>query len=62
MLRTLLGPRSSMVERLTRFNMFCMADCGLGLRRIAALMRIGRIADCTLDTSQCKDPREGQTR
>eukprot|EP00969_Alexandrium_andersonii_P360924 15456447-Alexandrium_andersonii.AAC.1 len=30
-----------------------MADCGL--RRIAALTSIGRIADCTLGTLRCKD-------
>eukprot|EP00969_Alexandrium_andersonii_P182402 8059474-Alexandrium_andersonii.AAC.1 len=32
-----------------------MADCGL--RWIGALASIGRIADCTLVTSRCKEPR-----
>eukprot|EP00969_Alexandrium_andersonii_P057971 2554399-Alexandrium_andersonii.AAC.1 len=32
-----------------------MAVCGF--RRIAALMALGRIADCTLGTPQCKDDR-----
>eukprot|EP00969_Alexandrium_andersonii_P263509 11647026-Alexandrium_andersonii.AAC.1 len=32
-----------------------MADCGL--RRLAPLMGIGRIADCTLGTLQRKDAR-----
>eukprot|EP00969_Alexandrium_andersonii_P337743 14927324-Alexandrium_andersonii.AAC.1 len=32
-----------------------MADCGLG--RMAALTSIGWIADGTLGTLQCKDPR-----
>eukprot|EP00969_Alexandrium_andersonii_P268203 11851714-Alexandrium_andersonii.AAC.1 len=32
-----------------------MADCGL--RRIATLTGLGRIADCTLGTLQCKDPK-----
>eukprot|EP00969_Alexandrium_andersonii_P107530 4744081-Alexandrium_andersonii.AAC.1 len=30
-----------------------MADCGF--RRTAALTGLGRIADCTLGTLQCKD-------
>eukprot|EP00969_Alexandrium_andersonii_P107980 4764252-Alexandrium_andersonii.AAC.1 len=33
--------------------MFRRANCGL--RQIAALACLGRIADCTLDTSRCKD-------
>eukprot|EP00969_Alexandrium_andersonii_P154244 6818632-Alexandrium_andersonii.AAC.1 len=32
-----------------------MADCGL--RRIAVLTSLGRIADFTLGTRQCKDAR-----
>eukprot|EP00969_Alexandrium_andersonii_P060817 2680179-Alexandrium_andersonii.AAC.1 len=32
-----------------------MADCGL--RRIGALMGLGRIADCTLGTLRCKGAR-----
>eukprot|EP00969_Alexandrium_andersonii_P206933 9141828-Alexandrium_andersonii.AAC.1 len=34
-----------------------MADCGLG--RIAARTGLGRIADCTLGTLQCKDASLG---
>eukprot|EP00969_Alexandrium_andersonii_P079389 3500917-Alexandrium_andersonii.AAC.1 len=36
-----------------------MADCGL--RRIAALAGLERIADCTLDPSRCKAPRQTAT-
>eukprot|EP00969_Alexandrium_andersonii_P171666 7588468-Alexandrium_andersonii.AAC.1 len=54
MLRPFLGPRSSRFERLKRFCILRMTDCGL--RRIAAQTSIGRIADYTLDPLQCKDP------
>eukprot|EP00969_Alexandrium_andersonii_P055425 2442028-Alexandrium_andersonii.AAC.1 len=33
----------------------CIRD-SCGVRRIAALAGLGRIADRTLDTSRCKDP------
>eukprot|EP00969_Alexandrium_andersonii_P204719 9046576-Alexandrium_andersonii.AAC.1 len=33
-----------------------MADCGL--RQIAALTGLWRIADCTLDPLRCEDPRQ----
>eukprot|EP00969_Alexandrium_andersonii_P023716 1035629-Alexandrium_andersonii.AAC.1 len=35
--------------------MLCKADCGL--RWIAALAGLGRIADCTLGALRCKDAR-----
>ena len=52
-LRPFLGPRSSRFERLKRFCILRMADCGL--RRIGALTGLGRIADCTLGTPRGKD-------
>eukprot|EP00969_Alexandrium_andersonii_P245687 10857767-Alexandrium_andersonii.AAC.1 len=55
MLWPLLGPRGSRFERLKRFYVFRMADCGV--RRVAALTSIGRIAGCTLGALQCKDRR-----
>eukprot|EP00969_Alexandrium_andersonii_P189898 8390103-Alexandrium_andersonii.AAC.1 len=53
MVRLLMGPRTSSSERLTRFCVFGRADCGL--RRLAALAGLERIADCTLGTLQCID-------
>eukprot|EP00969_Alexandrium_andersonii_P150513 6655682-Alexandrium_andersonii.AAC.1 len=53
MLRPSLGPRSSRFERLKQLCVFQKADCGL--RRIATLASIGRLADRTLGASRCKD-------
>eukprot|EP00969_Alexandrium_andersonii_P192906 8521421-Alexandrium_andersonii.AAC.1 len=55
MLRPFLGPRSSCFKRLKQLRIFRKADGGL--RRVAALTGIERIAGCTLDPSQCKDYR-----
>eukprot|EP00969_Alexandrium_andersonii_P228544 10093532-Alexandrium_andersonii.AAC.1 len=48
--RPFLGPRSSGSECLKQCCAFVRADCGL--RRIAALMGLARIADCTSGTLQ----------
>eukprot|EP00969_Alexandrium_andersonii_P181582 8025062-Alexandrium_andersonii.AAC.1 len=60
MLRPVLSSCSSMFERLKRFRILRMAVCGL--RWIAILPGLGRIADCTLGTLQCKDARLQITR
>eukprot|EP00969_Alexandrium_andersonii_P134719 5959920-Alexandrium_andersonii.AAC.1 len=52
-LRPLLGPCSARFERLRRFCIVRKAGCGL--RRIAALTGLERIADCTAGPLQCKD-------
>eukprot|EP00969_Alexandrium_andersonii_P177763 7860106-Alexandrium_andersonii.AAC.1 len=54
-IRDSLGPRSSSSEHPRRVCMFRMADCGV--RRIAAVTGLGRIADWISGTLPCKDPR-----
>eukprot|EP00969_Alexandrium_andersonii_P012356 538615-Alexandrium_andersonii.AAC.1 len=52
MSRPLLGPRGSRFERVKRFCILRIAECGL--RRIAVLKCRGRIADYTLVTLRSK--------
>eukprot|EP00969_Alexandrium_andersonii_P373123 15483275-Alexandrium_andersonii.AAC.1 len=57
MLRPFPDPCSSRFERLKRFCLFRMADCGL--RRIGALTGIGQIADLISGPFDSKDASLG---
>eukprot|EP00969_Alexandrium_andersonii_P208347 9202280-Alexandrium_andersonii.AAC.1 len=59
-LRPFLGPRSSSSEHLKRFASTPLGRAYYGLRWIAALAGLERIADCIADALRCEDPMLGK--